>query len=86
GKVTTQGVLDPQTGFREAAIAPTKKLLDSQTGQIASIATLGLPVIVTLIGGSAKAVISKGQNIGLNEGESISINLLDNNFILEDPQ
>lgn len=84
GKVNQEGILDPQTGFKDKALQPTKKLLGSNTGQIVSIATLGLPVVVTLIGGSAHALISKGDNIGLNPGETFSIELKDNSLSIKE--
>ncbi len=84
GKVNQEGLLDPQTGFKSKALEPTKKLLGSNTGQIMSIATLGLPVVVTLLGGSAKAMISKGDNIGLNEGETFKIELKDSSLAVKE--
>lgn len=83
GKVNIEGMLDPQTGFRDKALESTKKLLSNDTGQIVSIATLGLPVVVTLLGGSAKAIISKGDNIGLQPGEKFKIELKDDSLMLK---
>jgi hypothetical protein len=83
GKVNQEGVLDPQTGFKDKALAPTKKLLASDTGQIVSIATLGLPVVATLIGGSAYAVIAKGDNSGLLEGDLFRIELKDDSLLIK---
>jgi hypothetical protein len=83
GKVNQAGMLDPQTGFKDKALESTKKLLASNTGQIVSIATLGIPVVVTLIGGSAKAIISKGDSIGLLPGENFQIQLRDDSLMLK---
>lgn len=84
GKVNQEGMLDPQTGFKVKALEPTRRLLGSNTGQIVSIATLGLPVVATLIGGSAKAIVSKGDNIGLMPGESFQIELKDSNVSIKE--
>jgi hypothetical protein len=84
GKVNQEGVLDPQTGFKNKALAPTKKLLSTDTGQIVTVATLGLPVFITLLSGSTKAIISKGDNIGLAKGEFLKIELKDDNLILKE--
>lgn len=84
GKVNQEGILDPQTGFKIKALEPTRRLLGSNTGQIVSIATLGLPVVATLIGGSAKAIVSKGDNIGLMPGESFQIELKDSNVSIKE--
>lgn len=84
GRINQEGVLDPQTGFKVKALQPTRKLLGSNTGQIVSIATLGLPVVATLIGGSAKAIISKGDNIGLTPGETFQIELKDSNVAIKE--
>lgn len=83
GKVNVEGVLDPQTGFKDKALQPTKRLLSSDTGQVVSIATLGLPVVITLLGGSAKAIVSKGDNIGLQPGEKFKIELRDDSLLLK---
>ncbi|MDX1920346.1 MAG: hypothetical protein SFU25_06380 [Candidatus Caenarcaniphilales bacterium] len=83
GKVNNEGQLDPQTGFKDKALQPTRKLLSSDTGQIVSIATLGLPVVVTLLGGSAKAMISKGDSIGLINGETFQIELKDSDLMIK---
>lgn len=83
GKVNNDGQLDPQTGFKDKALQPTKKLLSSDTGQMVSIATLGLPLVVTLLGGSAKAMISKGDSIGLVNGETFQIELKDSDLMIK---
>ncbi len=84
GKINQEGVLDPQTGFKKKAFAPTKKLLSTDTGQIVSVATLGLPIFITLLSGSTKAIISKGDNIGLAKGEFLKIELKDDNLVLKE--
>jgi len=78
GKVNKTGELDPQTTFSEKALQPTKELLGSDKGKIISTATLGVPVAATLLGGSIKAVFSKGDNIGLLTGESFEIEIRGN--------
>ncbi|MDX1917743.1 MAG: hypothetical protein SFT81_01185 [Candidatus Caenarcaniphilales bacterium] len=83
GKITQEGVLDPQTGFKDKALAPTRKLLDSDTGQIVSIVTLGIPVVGTLVGGSVIAVVSKGDDIGLANGERFKIVLKDDSLLIK---
>ncbi|MDJ0626480.1 MAG: hypothetical protein QNJ31_08980 [Candidatus Caenarcaniphilales bacterium] len=84
GKINVLGQLDPQTGFKDKALDPTKRLLASETGQIVSLATLGIPVVFTLIGGSAKAIVSKGDNIGLSKGEVFNIELKDDNLLIKE--
>ncbi len=76
-KINRFGVLDPQTGFLSRALKPTQNLLSSEGGQIASIATLGIPVVFTLIEGSAKAAICKGDSVGLYPGEVFQIEIAD---------
>jgi|LakMenEpi03Aug12_release.lakeMendotaPanAssembly.Ray.scaffolds.fasta_scaffold31041_8 hypothetical protein len=84
GRINEEGILDPQTSFRTKALEPTKKLLGSNGGQIAAIATLGIPVAATLIGGSAFAAVSKGDNIGLLPTQSFKIQLKDNSAIIKE--
>ncbi len=84
GKVTEDGNLDPQTGFKDKAIEPTKKLLSNNAGQIISIATLGIPVVGTLLVGSTKALISRGDNIGLLQGETFQIELKDSSLYFKE--
>jgi hypothetical protein len=83
GKVNVSGQLDPQTGFKSKAVQPTKTLLSSEVGQVVSIATLGIPVAVTLLGGSAKALISRGDNVGLFKNENFHIEMKDSDLRLK---
>ena len=73
GVVNKQGLLDPQTDFSDKAVEPTEKLLSSDTGKAVSIATLGLPVAGTLIGGSLVALFSKGDSATVAKGQELQI-------------
>ncbi|MDD9898813.1 MAG: hypothetical protein OXU45_07430, partial [Candidatus Melainabacteria bacterium] len=75
GVVNEQGLLDPQTGFSDKAIQPTAKLLDSKTGKVVSVATLGLPVAGTLLGGTVMALFSHGDDASVYEGQELQIML-----------
>lgn len=78
GVVNQQGLLDPQTGFSDKAIEPTQALLDSDTGKAISIATLGVPVVGSLMGGTAIALFSKGDAAELSKGQELQIVLTRN--------
>jgi hypothetical protein len=78
GVVNQQGLLDPQTNFGDKAIQPTEALLDSDAGKIISIATLGVPVVGTLMGGSVIALFSKGDSAELEKGQELQIILTQN--------
>ena len=73
GIVNQQGLLDPMTNFGTKALEPTQMLLESQAGRIITVATLGSPVIGTLIGGSLIALFSEGDNISLYKGQELQI-------------
>ena len=73
GFVNEQGLLDPMTNYRTKALGPTQMLLDTQPGKIISVATLGTPVIGTLVAGSLLALFSQGDNITLNQGQELQI-------------
>ena len=84
GMVNEQGLLDPQTGFKDKAIQPTKKLLSSDTGKIASVATLGVPVMGTLVAGSVIALFSHGDSASVAKGQELQIVLTkDTNLSLQ---
>ncbi len=78
GVVNAQGLLDPQTGFSDKAMEPTQNLLSTDTGKIVSVATLGVPVIGTLLGGSAIALFSHGDSAAVNAGQELQIVLTRN--------
>ncbi len=73
GVVNEQGLLDPQTGFSDKAVEPTEALLSTNTGKAVSIATLGLPVAGSLIGGSVVALFSKGDSATVEKGQELQI-------------
>jgi hypothetical protein len=73
GVVNEQGLLDPQTNYGDKAIRPTKKLLKTDTGKIISVATLGVPVAGTLLGGSVIALFSHGDPAVINKGQELQI-------------
>lgn len=78
GVVNQIGLLDPQTGFSDKAMEPTNSLLSSNTGKAVSIATLGVPVVGTMIGGSAIALFSRGDGAAVLEGQELQIVLTQN--------
>jgi hypothetical protein len=78
GVVNQQGLLDPQTNFGDKAIQPTEALLDSDAGKVISIATLGVPVVGTLMGGTVIALFSKGDSAELEKGQELQIILTQN--------
>jgi hypothetical protein len=78
GIVNEIGLLDPQTGFSDKALAPTSSLLSSNTGKAVSIATLGVPVVGTMIGGSAIALFSRGDGAEVTAGQELQIILTQN--------
>lgn len=78
GVVNQQGLLDPQTNFSDKAVKPTETLLDSDAGKAISIATLGVPVVGTLMGGTAIALFSKGDAAALEKGQELQIVLTRN--------
>ena len=61
------------TNFGTKALEPTQMLLESQTGKVITVATLGSPVIGTLIGGSLVALFSEGDNISLYKGQELQV-------------
>ena len=73
GIVNANGILDPMTGFGTKAIEPTQNLLDSTAGKAVSVATLGTPVVGTLVAGSLIALFSYGDNITLARGQELQI-------------
>lgn len=73
GVVNEEGLLDPQTGFSDKAMEPTSSLLDSTTGKVISIATVGVPVVGTLLGGSVIALFSHGDAASLYKGQELQI-------------
>lgn len=73
GIVNKDGLLDPQTGFSDKAMEPTQSLLSTKTGQVISVATLGLPVAGSLLGGSVIALFSRGDSASLEKGQELQI-------------
>jgi len=73
GIVNKEGLLDPQTGFSDKAIEPTQSLLSTKTGKVVSVATLGLPVAGSLLGGSVIALFSKGDSASIDKGQELQI-------------
>lgn len=73
GIVNSQGLLDPQTGFKDKAMEPTKNLLDSSAGKAASIATVGIPVAGTLLAGTVIALFSHGDTASVYKGQELQI-------------
>jgi hypothetical protein len=73
GVVNQDGLLDPQTDFGDKAIEPTQALLDSGAGKAISIATLGVPVMGTLLGGTAIALFSHGDSAAVTKGQELQI-------------
>ncbi|GEM_PF-2014246 len=73
GIVNKQGLLDPMTNFGTKALEPTQMLLESQAGKVITVATLGSPVIGTLIGGSLIALFSRGDNVALYKGQELQV-------------
>lgn len=73
GVVNQIGLLDPQTGFTDKALKPTNNLLSSSTGKAVSVATLGLPVVGTMVGGTAIALFSRGDAAAVTEGQELQI-------------
>ena len=73
GIVNAQGLLDPMTNFGTKALEPTQDLLDTTKGKIASVVTLGTPVVGTLVTGSLIALFSQGDNISLIKGQELQI-------------
>lgn len=78
GVVNDQGLLDPQTDFSDKAIEPTQALLSTGTGKVVSVATLGIPVVGTLLGGSVMALFSHGDDASVYEGQELQIVLTTN--------
>ena len=78
GIVNEQGLLDPQTDFSDKAIGPTNSLLSSDTGKVISVATLGLPIVGTLLGGSVRALFLHGDDASVYEGQELQIMLTTN--------
>lgn len=73
GVVNKEGLLDPQTGFSNKAMDPTHALLSTKTGQVVSVATLGLPVAGSLLGGSVIALFSRGDSAAIDKGQELQI-------------
>ncbi len=73
GIVNYQGVLDPQTDFKDKAIVPTQKLLSTDTGKVISVATAGIPVAGSLIAGSVVALFSHGDPASVTRGQELQI-------------
>lgn len=73
GVVNKDGLLDPQTGFSDKAMEPTQALLSTKTGQVVSVATLGLPVAGSLLGGSVIALFSRGDSAMIDKGQELQI-------------
>lgn len=78
GVVNQEGLLDPQTDYGDKAIEPTQKLLNSDTGRAVSIATLGVPVVGSLLGGSVVALFSKGDEAAVQKNQELQIILTQN--------
>ncbi len=78
GAVNQEGLLDPQTGFGDKALNPTQNLLSTNTGKVVSVATLGLPVVGTLLGGSVVALFSHGDSALVSRGDELQIVLTQN--------
>lgn len=78
GIVNKEGLLDPQTGFGDKAVEPTSALLDSTTGKVVSIATVGAPVVGTLLAGSVIALFSRGDAASVYKGQELQIVLTRN--------
>lgn len=78
GVVNKKGLLDPQTGFKDKAMAPTDALLSSGAGKAVSIATLGAPVLGTLLGGSVIALFAKGDAATVYKGQELQIVITQN--------
>jgi hypothetical protein len=73
GIVNQEGLLDPQTDFNDKAIEPTQALLGTDTGKIVSVATLGVPVVGTLLGGTVVALFSHGDDASVSKGQELQI-------------
>ncbi len=78
GVVNQEGLLDPQTNFSDKALEPTQSLLSSDTGKAVSVATLGIPVVGTMLGGSVIALFSHGDAAAVNAGQELQIILTQN--------
>lgn len=78
GVVNQEGLLDPQTDFSDKAMEPTESLLSSDTGKVISVATLGVPVVGTMLGGSVIALFSHGDSAMVSEGQELQIILTQN--------
>jgi hypothetical protein len=52
---------------------PTHALLSTKTGQVVSVATLGLPVAGSLLGGSVIALFSRGDSAAIDKGQELQI-------------
>ncbi len=78
GVVNKDGLLDPQTGFGDKAMAPTNNLLDSTAGKAVSIATAGVPVVGTLLAGSVIALFSRGDGASVYKGQELQIVITQN--------
>lgn len=73
GVVNENGLLDPQTGYGDKALEPTQALLDSTTGKVVSVATVGVPVVGSLVAGSMIALFSHGDAASVYPGQELQI-------------
>lgn len=78
GVVNQEGLLDPQTDFNDKAMEPTQALLGSDTGKVVSVATLGVPVVGSLLGGTVIALFSHGDSASVAKGQELQIVLTRN--------
>ena len=78
GVVNKNGLLDPQTGFKDKAVEPTDALLSTGAGKAVSIATVGVPVVGTLLAGSVIALFSRGDGASVYRGQELQIVLTQN--------
>ena len=73
GVVNSEGLLDPMTNFKTKALEPTQNLINNPQGRVITVATLGTPVIGTLVAGTLTALFSQGDNISLSRGQELQI-------------
>lgn len=78
GVVNQEGLLDPQTDFNDKALEPTQALLGSDAGKVVSVATLGVPVVGSLLGGTVIALFSHGDAASVAKGQELQIVLTRN--------
>jgi hypothetical protein len=82
GTTNKAGQLDPGTNFGTRVESSIKTVAGAnQTGAArgaivaANVATLGAPIVATAIGSSAIAIFRSGDNISLNPGQELEIQL-----------